>query len=80
MIIDTVFLYLFQILTSVTLMCLVLSGHKEGGLLLLPLSWHFRIMLFVLVLTFLVSLVLLVASVTTLTAMFAIEWNFVVSI
>ncbi|KAK7114940.1 CKLF-like MARVEL transmembrane domain-containing protein 4 [Littorina saxatilis] len=65
------------ILTSITLLCLVVAGHKEGGLLNLPLEWHFRIMLFVLVLTFLTSLVIVCANVTSVINVLVVEWNLV---
>ncbi|KAK7493767.1 hypothetical protein BaRGS_00014908 [Batillaria attramentaria] len=72
------FLRLIQlILTCITLMCLVVAGHQEGGLLNLPLDWHFRTMLFVLVLTLLTSLVFLVANLTSLIDALAVEWNLV---
>ena len=72
------FLSLLKVLTSVTLLCLLVSGQKEGGLLNLPLEWHFRIMLFVLVLTLLTSLVIVCANVTSVINTLVVEWNLAV--
>lgn len=55
-------------------------GQGEGGLLNLPLEWHFRIMLFVLMLTLMTSLVVIVANVTSLIHALVVEWNLVVCI
>ncbi|KAK0047860.1 CKLF-like MARVEL transmembrane domain-containing protein 4 [Biomphalaria pfeifferi] len=68
------FLQLFM--TVAALVCLVSAGGKDGGLLNLPLSWHFRIMLFVLVLTLLVTVALLFGNVTSLISIFGFEWTF----
>ncbi|XP_076470905.1 uncharacterized protein LOC143300849 [Babylonia areolata] len=65
------------ILTLITLVCLVSSGRREGGLLNLPLEWHFRIMLFVLVLTFMTSLVIICANVTSVINVLVVEWTIV---
>ncbi|KAL8603322.1 hypothetical protein ACOMHN_054018 [Nucella lapillus] len=65
------------VLTLITLVCLVSSGQREGGLLNLPLEWHFRIMLFVLVLTFMTSLVVICANVTSLINVLVVEWTIV---
>ncbi|XP_005091282.1 uncharacterized protein LOC101851099 [Aplysia californica] len=64
------------IMTIATLVCLVSSGAKEGGLLNLPLSWHFRIMIFVLVLTLLVIATLFFGNITSLITIFGFEWTF----
>jgi hypothetical protein len=60
--------------------CLTVAGQGEGGVLNLPLEWHFRIMLFVLMLTFMTSLVIIVANVTSLIHALVVEWNLVVCI
>lgn len=63
-------------MTLATLITLVCAGSKEGGLLNLPLSWHLRLMLFVLVLTLLVTCVFLIGNVTSLITAFGFEWTF----
>lgn len=69
------FLQLLQVvLTVATLSCLTSAGAAEGGLLNLPLSWHFRIMLFVLVLTLLTTVATLVGHLTSLLATLGFEW------
>ena len=57
-----------------TLTCLTSAGVEEGGLLNLPLSWHFRIMIFVVVLTLLVTMVTLLGHLTSLIAILGLEW------
>ncbi|XP_059156711.1 uncharacterized protein LOC131941458 [Physella acuta] len=64
------------VMTMTALVCLVSAGEKDGGLLNLPLSWHFRIMIFVLVLTLLVTVALLFGNITSLVAIFGFEWTF----
>ncbi|KAH9509512.1 hypothetical protein Btru_046073 [Bulinus truncatus] len=68
--------FLQLVMTVAALVCLVSAGGKDGGLLNLPLSWHFRIMLFVLVLTLLVTVSLLFGNVTSLISIFGFEWTF----
>ncbi|XP_041375071.1 uncharacterized protein LOC121387953 [Gigantopelta aegis] len=71
-------LSILQIVFSLaTLICLVTSGREESGLLNLPLTWHFRIMMFVLVLTILYSTVSVVGNITSLVYMFPFEWTFI---
>ncbi|XP_067652618.1 uncharacterized protein [Haliotis asinina] len=65
------------ILSLMTLVCLVTSGGYEGGLLNLPLSWHFRIMIFVLILTLLFSFLSILANITSLVFVFPFEWTFI---
>ncbi|KAK3603798.1 hypothetical protein CHS0354_042799 [Potamilus streckersoni] len=62
------------ILSLVTFICLVTSGRREGGLLLLPLAWHFRVMIFVLLLTSLTSLLVWIFNVTGLILLFPFNW------
>ncbi|KAL3860334.1 hypothetical protein ACJMK2_010473 [Sinanodonta woodiana] len=62
------------ILSLVTFICLVTSGHREGGLLLLPLAWHFRILIFVLLLTSLTSLLMWIFNLTGLILLFPFNW------
>ncbi|GFR77886.1 hypothetical protein ElyMa_003980500 [Elysia marginata] len=69
------FLQLLQmVMTVATLSCLTSAGAQEGGLLNLPLSWHFRIMIFVLVLTLLVTIATLFGRVTSLITVLGLEW------
>ncbi|CAG5116272.1 unnamed protein product [Candidula unifasciata] len=64
------------VMTSATLVCLVSAGKSDGGLLNLPLSWHFRIMIFVIVLTLLVTLAIFLGNLTSLITVFGFEWTF----
>ncbi|BFZ19246.1 hypothetical protein BsWGS_22285 [Bradybaena similaris] len=64
------------VMTSATLVCLVSAGRADGGLLNLPLSWHFRIMIFVIVLTLLVTLAIFLGNLTSLITVFGFEWTF----
>ncbi|CAL1543962.1 unnamed protein product [Lymnaea stagnalis] len=68
--------FLQMVMTTAALVCLVSAGGQEGGLLNLPLSWHFRIMLFVLILTLLVTVALLFGNLTSLISIFGFEWTF----
>ncbi|RUS92044.1 hypothetical protein EGW08_000257 [Elysia chlorotica] len=61
-------------MSMATLVCLTSAGTEEGGLLNLPLSWHFRIMIFVLVLTLLVTIATLFGHVTSLITVLGPEW------
>ncbi|GFN94884.1 hypothetical protein PoB_002139000 [Plakobranchus ocellatus] len=71
------FLQLLQlVMTIATLSCLTSAGADEGGLLNLPLSWHFRIMIFVLVLTLLVTMASLFGHFTSLITVLGLEWIF----
>ncbi|XP_064598949.1 uncharacterized protein LOC135465605 [Liolophura sinensis] len=70
---------IFRVLqVSLSMICLIsltTSGSgKYESYLLLPLSWHFRIMVFVLVLTILTSLVMLVTYTTGLITTFPLNW------
>lgn len=63
----------------ICLISLTTSGSgKYESYLLLPLSWHFRIMVFVLVLTTLTSLVMLVTYTTGLISTFPLNWPLLV--
>ena len=66
-------------MTVATLICLVNAGSRDGGLLNLPLNWHFRIMIFVLVLTLLVIAAFFFANVTSLISVLGFDWTIFVS-
>uniref|UniRef100_A0A0L8HFE7 MARVEL domain-containing protein n=1 Tax=Octopus bimaculoides TaxID=37653 RepID=A0A0L8HFE7_OCTBM len=65
-----------QIFSVVSLVCLTTSGRHEGGYLSLPLCWHFRIMVFILVLTLLSSFVVWTFHAIGLSSAFPINWYF----
>ncbi|CAI9728523.1 DDB_G0281039-like MARVEL transmembrane domain-containing 4 [Octopus vulgaris] len=70
-------LRLLQVIFSVvSLVCLTTSGRHEGGYLSLPLCWHFRIMVFILVLTLLSSFVVWTFHAIGLSSAFPINWYF----
>lgn len=64
------------VLSVVSLICLTTAGRREGGYLSLPLCWHFRIMVFVLVLTLMSSFVIWAAHVTGVASAFPVNWHF----
>ncbi|XP_052826660.1 uncharacterized protein LOC128248726 [Octopus bimaculoides] len=66
----------FPIFSVVSLVCLTTSGRHEGGYLSLPLCWHFRIMVFILVLTLLSSFVVWTFHAIGLSSAFPINWYF----
>lgn len=71
-------LRLFQVGFSViSLISLTTAGKKDSDFLLLPLSWHFRIMLFVLLLTSMTSLTLWVVNATGLVLAIPLNWYIV---
>ncbi|KAK6174477.1 hypothetical protein SNE40_017747 [Patella caerulea] len=62
------------ILSLVMLISLATAGQKDGGILHLPLNWHFRIMLFVLILTILSSITSVLANITNIVSLLPIDW------
>ncbi|XP_071172963.1 uncharacterized protein [Mytilus edulis] len=68
-------LRLIQVIFSmIALISLTTAGKKDGDFLQLPLSWHFRVMVFVLLLTSMTSLTLWIINATGLILALPLNW------
>ncbi|XP_063443332.1 uncharacterized protein LOC134723708 [Mytilus trossulus] len=68
-------LRLIQVIFSlIALISLTTAGKRDGDFLQLPLSWHFRVMVFVLLLTSMTSLTLWIINATGLVLALPLNW------
>lgn len=65
------------ILSLMSLISLTLSGRDSEDFLMLPLSWHFRVMLFVLILTLTTSLFVWLIHSSGLVHILLVNWYFI---